>query len=517
MSMKRLSLLLILLLAAGRAAALTIDVYHTSDVHGWYSARPALWDKANSTRTIGGFAALAELAKNAPNPHILLDSGDMWQGTPEGILTKGLASVVLMNQLGYSAAVPGNHDYDYGEAPLLAMVSSAAFPMLGANVYYRDGGRHADYLKPYTIVEKAGKRIAVLGLMNKYTSTLTFPLYVKHLEFRDEAAEAARWLPEIKALKPDAVVVIAHTGLSDDYSTRRVEISTLTFAHAAGGTLAIARAAAGVDLVLGGHNHAAFLKGYKDPVSGAALGESGYGLSYVTRAALNFDDKTGALAGVAVENLPLWTDVTGEDPAVLKTVAGFSADVDRLMGRVVGEAKGDLGFSPDGLDAPIGSWGCDITRAAAGTDLAFHNTKGIRAEIHKGPVRLRDLYQAVPFDNTIITMRLNGAQVKRMLAENFHNGRSFMQVSGLEAEFRTAPGRATEVRLVRNGREIGPGEEFTVATNSYLAGGGDGGSVFNEGKDIKDTLIPVRDLMIKTFEAGPVTPPATGRIRLVKE
>jgi len=515
MIMKRFAAFLAILLLAGRAAALTIDVYHTSDVHGWYSARPALWDKENSTRTIGGFAALAELAHNDPNPHILLDSGDMWQGTPEGILTKGLASIALMNQLGYAAAVPGNHDYDYGEPPLLAMVSSAAFPMLGANVYYKGTDSNTAYLKPYTIINKAGKKIAVLGFMNKHTSTLTFPPYVRHLEFRDEAAEAAKWMPEIRALKPDAVIIIAHEGLSDDYSTKRLDVSSLTFTDPGWGALHLARAAS-ADLVLGGHNHAAFTKGYRDPVSGTWFGESGYGLSYVTRAALNFNDKTGKLSGITVENLPLWIDATGEDPAVLKTVAGFNADVERAMGRVIGEAAGDLSFSPEGLDSPIGNWGCDVTREVTGAQLAFQNTKGIRAEIKAGQVRLRDVYQAVPFDNTIVTMRLTGAQLKRMLAENIWNGRSLMQVSGLEVEFKPSAGHPSELRLLREGREIGPEEEFSVATNSYLAGGGDGGSVFSEGRDIRDTTLQVRDTLIKAFAAGPVAAPAAGRIKRLK-
>ena len=95
------------------AGASTVSVYHTSDVHGWYSARPAKWDPANSTRTIGGFAALSSLLKSEKNPYILLDSGDMFQGTPEGNYSKGMASVVLMNKLGYAAADVGNHDYDY--------------------------------------------------------------------------------------------------------------------------------------------------------------------------------------------------------------------------------------------------------------------------------------------------------------------------------------------------------------------------------------------------------------------
>ena len=143
------------------------------------------------------------------------------------------------------------------------------------------------------------------------------------------------------------------------------------------------------------------------------------------------------------------------------------------------------------------------------TDLAFQNTAAIRAPIAKGQVKLRDLYQAMPFDNTIITLRLTGAQVAELLRQNVRRGRSAMQVSGLEAEI---AGDGT-VKLFRDGRELRPGEYFTVATNSYLAFGGNGGAVFSGGLEVKDTLIPVRDAMERSFAAGPLPAQKTGRIR----
>ncbi|MDO8804176.1 MAG: bifunctional UDP-sugar hydrolase/5'-nucleotidase [Elusimicrobiota bacterium] len=510
------ALALLLAFSGLNAGAASVAVYHTSDAHGWYSARPAEWDNENSTRIIGGFAALSALLKKETTPYLLLDSGDMFQGTPEGILTKGMASATLMNQLGYAAAVPGNHEFDYGEPVLTALISSAAFPVLGANVYVRAGGGRAAYLKPYVILEKNGKKIAVLGLAGRHTATSTLPSNVKHLDFRDEAAEAAKWLPEIKIQKPDAVIVLTHIALSEELSLKRVDVSTWTFDPPPPGTLAVARAARGIDLVLGGHNHTALLKGYHDPISGAWLGESGYGLSYVTRAELDFDDATGRLAGIKMAVIPLWTDTTGEDPSVLKTIAVFNAAAEREMGRVIGRAAADLGFAPDGLDSGIGNWLCDATRKASGADMAFQNTKGIRAEIKKGAVKIRDLYQVMPFDNTIVTMRLTGAQLRRLMADNLQGG-AFMQVSGLEVEFTAGPGGSpAEIRLKRGGREIAPQEEFFVATNNYLAFGGNGGDVFAGGRDIKDTLLTVRDAMARDLAAGPVTAPVSGRIKRLK-
>jgi len=515
---KKTFLLFTLLLSlAGSAAALTVAVYHTSDAHGWYSARPARWDNAQPDRLIGGFAALAAHLKTETTPYILLDSGDMFQGTPEGILTKGLASAVLMNQLGYAAAAPGNHDYDYGEASLKALIAASNFPFLAANVYEKKTGALAPYFKPYTLLEVAGKKIAVLGLAGSHTGTSTRPEGVRHLEFRDEAAEAAARLPEIKKLNPDAVVLIIHRGITEDLSTKRVDVSTWTFeglgAHSA---LLVARAAPGIDLALGGHHHAALLKGYRDPVSGTVLGESGYGLSYVTRAELTFDDATGKLTGVSAGVLPLWTDQTGEDAAVLKTIAGFTAQVEREMGQTVGRAATDLLFSPERLDSGIGNWVSDVTREVTGAQLAFQNTGAIRAEIRKGPVRLRDLYQAMPFDNNIITMRLTGAQVRRLMSDNLVGPKSFMQVSGLQVEFKPGPVREPALlRLICRGKEIKDDQEFTIATNDYLAGGGTGGEAFAGGREIKDTMLPLRDALIKAFKKGPVSAPATGRIKLI--
>lgn len=511
--MKRFIALIALLLLAGRAAALTIDVYHTSDAHGWYSARPAKWDAANSTRPIGGFAALSSYVQKDKNPHFLLDSGDLSQGTPEGILTKGMASVMLMNKLGYSAAVPGNHDYDYGEAALQVLVSSAAFPFLGANVYYKGTDGNAIYLKPYTIINKGGKKIAVLGLAGRHTATSTRPSNVRHLDFKDEAAEAAKWLPEIKAQNPDAVIVIAHLGISDKYSVKNIDISSWTINPEPSSTLAVARAAQGINLVLGGHNHAGFLHGYHDPVSGAWLSESGYGLSYVTRAALNFDDATGKLKDINVELVPLWVDQTGQNPAVQKIVDAYTAEADRKLGKTIGTLAGDLSYSADGLDSPIGNWFCDITREAAEAEVSLQNSKGLRTEIKKGEVRLRDIYQVMPFDNTLVTMTLTAAQIKQVMADNLRNGKSFMQISGLNVEFRQTVTGA-EVHLKRDGREVPDTDEFSVVTNDYLAFGGDGGAAFAGGKDVRNTMIPVRDVMVNAFADGPVTPPATGRIQL---
>ncbi len=515
--MKALLTTLLLSLSISPAWSLTISIYHTSDVHGWYSSRPAKWDKENSTRTIGGFAALSSLVSADKNPHILLDSGDTFQGTPEGTLTKGMATVKLMNQLGYSAADVGNHDYDYAEDNLRSIVAASSFTWLGANVYLKKNGEHVDYLKPYTILNVAGKRIAVIGILGRHTATSTLPANVKHIEFRSETAEAAKWTEEVKKLNPDAIIILAHVGFGGDFSGK-VDISTWTFtdAQTENGTLPIARASKGANVVIGGHNHVGLLKGYFDKESGVLLAESFWGLTDVSKIDLEFDDTTGKLKGASDELIPLWTDKTGEDAAVLQTIKGFSAAVDKEMGRVISESAADLGRSEAGLDSDIGNWFADAMRRQAGTDAAFQNTAGIRSDMKKGPIRLRDIFQVMPFENTLVKLTMTGEQLRKLMADNLRGGHSKLQVSGLKITFRNTPDGVKDITINKDGKPVKPEDKLTVATNNYLTTGGTGGKAFAEAEKSEDTMLPIRDLLIKDITDNPVkAAPEGGRIVLL--
>jgi len=515
--MKKTFILLSFLIFAARPdlSALTISVYHTSDVHGWYSARPARWDKENSTRTIGGFAALSSLVSREKNPYILLDSGDTFQGTPEGSLTKGVASVTLMNQLGYSAAVVGNHEYDYNEDNLKIALSGSSFPWLGANVYIKKIGKAPSYLKPYVIIEKAGKKIAVIGIAGAHTTTSTFPLYVKHLEFRDEKNEAAKWTQEVKKFNPDAIIILTHLGFGAGIGPK-ADISTWTFTSddtSDYGTLAIARAAKGANVVIGGHNHVGLLKGYYDRQSGVLIAESYFGLTDVSKIDLEFDDVTGKFKGAKDELIPLWTDSTGEDREVTETITKFSVSVNKEMDMPLGSSEADLGFDSDSLNSPIGNWMTDAMRRQAGTEMAFQNTAGIRSDMKKGVLKMRDIYQVMPFENTLVTLKMTGAQLHKLLTYNLSGGKAKMQMSGLTAKFKLSPeGKITDLILERDGKIITPESVFTVVTNNYLTSGGSGGRAFNEGSNITDTALPVRDLLIKDIrETSPLKLPSGPR------
>ncbi len=512
--MKRTAVFLAIFLAALCVRAEKIEIYHTSDVHGWYMSRPAKWDKENSTRTIGGFAVLSSMLKQTKNPYILIDSGDMFQGTPEGNFTKGEATIRYMNALGYAAAAVGNHDYDYGEKNLSALAAAANFPLLGANVYEKESKKRPSYLKPYTIVIKNGKKIAVLGLAGVHTKTSTLPKNVAHLDFADEAAEAEKYAGEIREKNPDisALIVIPHIGIDGKASQQKADYTSKTFSEdeIKWSSIKVARAAK-ADVTLGGHNHTGLIYGYKDP-SGGLVCESYWGLTDVTRVTLDFDDATGKLRSAACELVPLWADVYKEDPEILKITKEISDKVSMEMDKKIGEASSDIPASKDTPDSPIGNWMTDVMREYAKADMAFQNSGGIRNIINKGEVKIRDIYQIMPFENTLVKLTMTGEQIEKLIRDNFRGQKSSMQISGLTVKYKLQDGKLSSLVLEKNGKTINPQDKFTVVTNNYLTTGGTGGAAFMSAADMQDTMIAVRDvLMDYVKKAGVISAPKTGR------
>lgn len=512
--MKKTALFIAVFLLALAAKAEKIEIYHTSDVHGWYMSRAAKWDKENSTRTIGGFAVLSSLLKQTDKPYILLDSGDMFQGTPEGNFTKGEATVRYMNALGYDAATVGNHDYDYGEKNLAKIFADAKFPLLGANVYEKETGNRPSYLKPYTIVIKNARKIAILGLAGVHTKTTTLPKNVAHLNFVNEAFEAEKYAKEIRKKNPDlaALIVIPHIGIDSKASQQIVDHSSKTFSEdeLKRSTIRVARAAK-ADVTIGGHNHTGLLYGYKDPLGGLVC-ESYWGLTEVTKVTLDFDDATGKLKDATCQLIPLWTDLYNEDPEILKITKEISDKVNVEMDKKIGEASSDILAAKDTPDSPIGNWMTDVMREYAKVDIAFQNSGGIRNVINKGDIKIRDIYQVMPFENTLVKLTMTGAQIEKLILDNFKGHSSSMQISGLIVKYKMEGEKLSKIILEKDGKEIKPKDKFKVVTNNYLTSGGSAGAAFMSSTDIQDTMISVRNVLIDYVKkVAVISAPQTGR------
>jgi 2',3'-cyclic-nucleotide 2'-phosphodiesterase (5'-nucleotidase family) len=319
---KFLSLLLLFQLLVSAIYARTIIIYHTSDVHGWYKARPARWNKQDPNRLIGGFGALSALVKKESDPVILLDSGDWFQGTPAGIITKGKASVTLMNKMGYTASALGNHEYDFGEPNLKKLSKKAKFAVLAANVKNKKKPHNPSYVKPYVTKDINGIKIAIIGLASPQTKTGTFPPYVEHLKFSNPGKICAKYVEKLKN-KVNAFLVLTHNGLCNKCARNTVGPSDveLTASDYRYGSIETAKKIKGADaIIFGGHYHTGLKKGYFDHKSGILFVESGGNLTHASRVELEFDDETNKLISAKSKLIPLWIDETSRDEDILKEV-----------------------------------------------------------------------------------------------------------------------------------------------------------------------------------------------------
>ena len=426
---------LLFLSACGGAPEERVVILHTNDIHG--QVRPI--------RGKGGLAALSALIKRIRREEeakgarvVVVDCGDFYQGTPEGDLPMGRLVLEILNEIGYDALCLGDREFDRGQDRLRDLAGLAKFPFLGANIADERSGWTPDYI-PRT-VDIAG--ITFVGVITFEVPALT----------PAEARAGLRFEDPRKILKkyPDAIV-LSHCG-SDLERTFQARF------------------------VIGGHSH--------ERISEGRYQQAGSKARYLGYIELGPEPRA--------KLIPVGEE---KDPRVLEIIARYAPEIDAVLDDIVGELEQEMERHSQKLtSSPLGNLLCDIMRIETKADIAFHNRTGIRADLFKGPVRLRDLYQVSPIRYTIVTMELTGQDVKEILEFSVSEGSRFLlDVSGLEFEFDPHGPPRKRVGAIYVGNEpFFPNRRYRVATNSFLAGGGDKHVTFRLGKDRVNTF---RDLL----------------------
>lgn len=505
-------------------APLKLTVLHTNDHHGRFwpnadgeygmAARKTLIDRLRAEVKAGGGEVL------------LLDGGDVNTGVPESDLQDAEPDFQGMNRLGYDAMAVGNHEFDKPPAVLAKQRSWLKFPMLAANIY-RDGQR---LFEPYRIFERAGYKIAVVGMTTEDTQKMVLPANIRGITFTKPADEAAKLVPELRA-KADMVIAATHMG---HYTDGKSGVN-------APGDVEMARAVKGFDLIVGGHSqnpvcmlaenkrNDAYVPGTPcapDRQNGAWIVQAHEWGKYVGRADFVIDGSKIELvkyALVPVNMKKLGPDrkkvpageTIAEDAEMKAFLQPFQANGQARLTVPVGSSDGVLDGDRDRVRKQPTNLGTLIARAMmdkTGADLALINSGGVRDSIPAGSISYRDVLKVQPFGNTVAVVQMKGDELLAFLkaaAKMTPGAGAFPQTAGVRMVI-----EANELKDVRiGGLAVDPQRSYRLAVTNFTASGGDGypklnnhpgyvDSGFNDADVLKAYIAARSPLKVADYEPG---------------
>jgi 2',3'-cyclic-nucleotide 2'-phosphodiesterase (5'-nucleotidase family) len=480
-----------------------ILLLHTNDIHG--QVRP-LGRKKDRGGLAALFGAVTRIRKEAAagGAHVfLIDAGDFYQGTPEGNLSKGRLVLDLLGRMRYDVAAVGNHEFDNGWKNLKALAERAGYPLLSANIVEAATGKPPAFLKAFVLRQAGPVKVGFVGLTTAQVPLYTFPEHTRGLAFQNPLETAAKAVARARKAGADLIVAVTHLGLREDID--------------------LAKALPGIDVIVGGHSHTVLKKGVRSEDAATLIVQAGSKAQFLGRVDLGVDAERRTLLSAKASLLPLVLKPEDAGSEFAAEIAKHCKDIDREMDVVIGSAAEDIrrgGSRYAGRSSPLGNLITDIMRRAAGCDLALHNRTGMRDNYRKGDITLRDVYRVSPFGNTVVAMKLSGRQIQSLLKYALTYGsRYLLEISGGVVEYSRTGEREVRIQSFQiKGQPVAPDRLYKVATNNFLAAGGDGHRIFTQGSETLDTGLLLRDIVAEHVRRhSPLKADAQPRVRKVKE
>ncbi|MHB8077837.1 MAG: bifunctional metallophosphatase/5'-nucleotidase [Candidatus Krumholzibacteriia bacterium] len=511
---------------------LRIHLLWTNDVHGHIAPEGARFMSPNFPPPLGGAASAAayikrvrEEAAAAGEQVLLVDVGDMFQGTPVGTKTQGTAVIDYFNHIGYDLAVPGNHDFDLGRQNTERLARLSKFPWLCANLVEKDTGKVVDWCRPTLMLERGGVKIGVIGIITPGTASMSFPANIKGLEFLPMPETVAKYRDELKAQGAQLIFLAIHEGLPFDAAEawrKRVESAEedalqpqRSFGSYGGmGLDGLVAQVSGIDFAVGGHTHRGYTEPWIDPVHHTICFESFGNGSSLGHAILEIDRRTGGLIGWRAPHdqgvlVSLFEDEIWPDEATTKVIQPWVEKTDAEMNRVVGRLAVNLPRGGAGNNL-VGNLVTDAMREQFKADLAIQNLGGLRADMRAGDVTARDIFNVLPFGNELVVAKVPGELLLRMFERKVSTTSGGICVSGAQVVFN--PDRPDGQRLCSltiGGAPIEAGKIYTLVLTNYLMEGNSGLEMLTSvpEKDVEPTRLTDGEVLEAYLrQAGTVRP-----------
>lgn len=463
------------------ATAIRLDILSVNDFHG------ALLEEGKTPGAAKMASFMKELRSQNPHGTLILSAGDMFQGTVRSNILYGKPVIEMMNSMGFVAMALGNHEFDWGVNVLRDRGKEAKFPMMAANITNKDTGRAVDFAVPYIVKKVNGVNIGIIGLTTPETAYTSSISVVSKYIFADPAEAVKKVYRAVKGEGAEVIVVLSHLGSSQHGDVASGE--AVDFINALNGS------EYKVDAVVSAHTHNV-VKSIVHDVPLVQAGYSGRNIGVIT---LHYSPEEKRVIKSSVDVLPV--DAKQSTDRRIEKIVNRSAKKARpVENSVIGHT--------DGLDhdrhtvSPLGMWATDAMKRAAEVDIALTNGGGLRKPILPGKITLGTIYDIAPFDNTIITMKMTGKQIRELMEFGLDSELGVLQFSGLNIVYdRLLPkGKRIASIALSDGRVFSDDGVYSVCTNDFLADGGDGYVQFKEGKEIKNTNIVFRTVLVEAVE-----------------
>ncbi|NLC25603.1 MAG: multifunctional 2',3'-cyclic-nucleotide 2'-phosphodiesterase/5'-nucleotidase/3'-nucleotidase [Fastidiosipila sp.] len=451
-------------LAVNAQAEKELIILHTNDVHG----------SVEADETHIGYANYKNVIKDvkAKNDHVLVvDAGDASQGTNFASLNDGADVITVLNMLPLDAFTPGNHEFDYSKESALANYAASTFPWYASNVTYEDSGNLV--FKAGEVLDKNGLKVGVFGLATPETKFKADPRNTLGLKFADTVAAnvaiANAEVAKLKAGGAEIIVLLSHLGTDAESTVKSTDI---------------AAAVEGIDIIIDGHSHSPHSESGPSGKSFIASGADGL---------LNIGKATVTTGGKVKSEVITKAQAVGygQDSAIAQTIATLLEGQEAILGIVIGktavELDGTRGNNRTG-ETNLGNLITDAMRLASGADVVITNGGGIRASIEVGEITVGDVFTVLPFGNAMTVIKVTGQDIIDALNHGTKSypgeAGGFPHVSGMSYEIAVGygwvPNMVTNVKV--NGEPLVKTKEYTLASNDFMAVGGDGYTMF-EGKE----------------------------------
>ena len=509
-----------------------IVILHTNDVHG----------------AIGSYAKVAALKQSFQDAGaytLLLDAGDYIQGDPTVSVSQGKTAVELMNLAGYDAATIGNHEFDYGYPNFKEVTKDAKFPVISANVLYNGKAENAHTV----FTADSGEKIGVFGLTTPESGTKAHPAKIQGVTFPAGKDMFAIAEAEVKALEDegcDYIVCLSHLGIDDESKGNR--------------SIDLLEAVEGIDVLIDGHSHSTIDKVAEvagetvesmEPQGAVITGETPVVYGEEGKTLVTSTGTKLANVGVVVlsEEAAFARSVPVESIAVdgVKEISDRAAAIQKQIDDDYGAAFAKTEVLLNGEKDPgnrteetnLGDlitdalvWGA--AKNGEEVDGAVTNGGGIRAPIAAGDITKKDVNTVLPFGNTLSIVKVTGAELLEALEASTHCTPTaiggFPQVSGIEFTVDTAkefdagdlypgstyhkPASINRVAISSvGGKDFDEKATYSIATNDFMAAGGDTYYAFAAASVNYDLGIPMDEVLmdyIKEELGGAVTAEAYG-------